>query len=106
MARAKQAVIENPANAENTYKIEDAAADCSFAFSVEIYAQILKLPYLPETDILTTRDFKAIQLNTRERIRAYLQYDLALSGGVYDSTPIGELKSKCSADVLEALGGE
>ena len=106
IVRAYQKVIENPGNAHETYKVLDAALDCESAFVVDIYAKILHLPHIPELDVINLKHFKSKFLNTRERIQAFLQHDLALSGGGYDSTSINDLKSKCNFDVDTLIGGE
>lgn len=99
VSRAYDAVIEHPENAWETYKVLDDAMDCESYFRV--FAKYLGDPLLLNKDeyILTSKRFKSIQLNTRERIRGYLLHEKKLSGGVFDSTKISELKSKCSFDV-------
>ena len=46
-------------------------------------------------------EFKEIQLNTKARVRAYLEYDHLLSGGVYDQ-PYG-LRKYCDFNITQIL---
>ena len=84
-----------------TDKILSAAQDCEFYFST--FAKYLNDPILLDDDIGTSKRFKSIMLNTRERIRGFLLYNSTLSGGVFTATPIDELKSKCNFEVNELL---
>jgi hypothetical protein len=101
-ARASQIVIQDPSRAKETYPIEDAAQDCNSYF--ERWAKYDNEPILIDHDIISSTAFKTIQLNTEQRIRAYLAYDKALSGGVYRSTDIDQRKSQCSFDIDKLLG--
>jgi len=100
MGRAYQIVIANPANAKSTYQYIDAAQDCNFYFMD--YANMLDDPILIDHVILNN-DFKNIQLNTELRVKAYLEHDRLLGGGMYPLTPIDELKAKCDFNVNELL---
>jgi len=42
-------------------------------------------------------------VNTKERVRKYLDYNIALSGGVYGSKFEDEVKASCSLGVIKAL---
>jgi hypothetical protein len=42
--------------------------------------------------------------NTKERIRKYMKYNQALSGGVFGTPPSYEVESSCDFNVTEALG--
>ncbi|GIT98512.1 hypothetical protein [Sulfurovum sp. TSL1] len=99
VARAYNAVIEHPENAWETYKIMDAALDCESYFRV--FAKYLGDPLLLNKNeyILTSKRFKSIQLNTKERIRGYLLHEQILSGGVFPATKISKLKAQCEFDV-------
>ena len=99
VARAYNTVIEHPENAWETYKVLDAAQDCESYFRV--FAKYFSEPLLLKKKeyILTSKKFKSIMLNTRERIRNYLLHEQKLSGGVFSSTPIDKRKSKCSFEV-------
>jgi len=100
LAKAFDMVIENPANAEETMKVLDAAQDCETYF--DTYAKLLKEDFYLGTSI-SSKAFRSMILNTKERIREYLTYDRALSGGVYESTKIKDMKSQCSFDVEQML---
>jgi len=103
VARAYNTVIEHPENAWETDKVLSAAQDCESYFS--IFAEFLGDPLLLDesNDMVTSKKFKSIQLNTRERIRNFLLYNQMLSGGVFTATPIDERKAKCSFDANTLL---
>ncbi|MDR1614442.1 MAG: hypothetical protein LBS26_02625 [Campylobacteraceae bacterium] len=101
-ARAVQIVIQDPSKAQETYPIEDAAQFCNSYFTR--YANLFNEPILIDHIIITSTAFKTIQLNTRERIKAYLAYDKALSGGVYRLPHADERRAFCSFDVNALLG--
>jgi hypothetical protein len=98
VSRAYDVVIEHPEDAWETDKALSAAQDCESYFS--IFAEFLGDPLLLDesNDMVTSKRFKSIQLNTRERIRNFLLYNQMLSGGVFTATPIDERKAKCSFD--------
>jgi hypothetical protein len=96
-ARASQIIIQDPSKAKETYPILDAAQDCNWYF--ENYANLFNDHILIEHDIIASTAFKTVQFNTKERIKAFFAYDKALSGGVYELTPIDELKSQCNFDI-------
>jgi len=101
VARAYNAVIEDPSNAEEVDKVLTKAQDCASYFEDD--ADEFGDPILLDTDIVTSKKFKSIQLNTESRIRAYLEYNRKLSGGVYAVTKIKDMKSKCTFDVEKML---
>lgn len=96
LARAYNTVIEDPSNAEETSKVLDAAIDCDGYFNVHAYR--FGDPIIVKGRI-GTKKFKSMILNTRERIKAYLIHDRALSGGVYTSLPASERKNQCDFNV-------
>ena len=100
VARAYNAVIEDPSNAEETMKILDAAQDCKgyFTFLADRYGDPILI-----NDKSEPKKFRSIAINTEERIRAYLKYNRALSGGVYTSIPAKERKKQCSFNVEQML---
>ncbi|PHQ65317.1 MAG: hypothetical protein COB99_04780, partial [Sulfurimonas sp.] len=53
-----------------------------------------------------SKDFKNLQLNRKSRVKAYLEYDAQLSGGVYESTKYDKLKEKCNFNVASLLGAK
>ena len=46
---------------------------------------------------------KYISINTKERVRKYLDYNIALSGGVYGSSPADWNRDACSQEVRKVL---
>ncbi len=99
-ARAYNAVIEDPANAEEIMKVLDAAQDCKgyFTFHADRFGDPILI-----VDKSSPKKFRSMVINTEDRIRAYLMYDRALSGGVYTSLPARERKNQCSFDVEQML---
>ncbi len=100
LARAYNTVIDDPANAEETTKIMSAAIDCEGYFRV--YAKLFKDEFYLENEI-DSKKFKSMNLNTKERIQAFLTHNNLLSGGVFNSTKIKDMKSQCSFDVEQML---
>jgi hypothetical protein len=101
-ARAHQIVIQDPSKAKETYPIEDAAQFCNSYF--RRYANDFGDPILIDHTIITSTAYKTMQFNTKERIKAYLTYDKALSGGVYRLPHASERKALCTFDVDRLLG--
>ncbi|MDR2100260.1 MAG: hypothetical protein LBP40_05485 [Campylobacteraceae bacterium] len=101
-ARAAQIVIQDPSRAKETYPIEDAAQFCNSYFTR--YASLFNEPILIDHTIITSTAFKTIQFNTEQRIRAYLAYDKALSGGVYSLPHADERRAFCTFDIDTLLG--
>ncbi len=102
VARAYNTVTKNPEKAMEVDKAITAAQDCASYFeddADEFGDPIL----LNDTDIVTSKKFKSIQLNTAPRIRAYLEYNRNLSGQVFTLTPIDQLKKQCAFDVDKLL---
>lgn len=100
LARAYNAVIENPANAEETTMIMSAAIDCETYF--DTYTKLFKEDFYLENEI-DSKLFKSMNLNTEERIRAFLVHNKLLSGGVYRSTNIKDMKKSCTFDVEQMI---
>ena len=101
-ARAYQMIVDNPLNTEENHKALHDAMDCNFYF--ESYAQYFADPVL--VDHYIDDQYKSLQLNTKSRVRAYLEYDKQLSGGVYTLTKASKMKENCNFDVDALLGGE
>ncbi|MDR1285202.1 MAG: hypothetical protein LBJ88_03260 [Campylobacteraceae bacterium] len=95
--RAVQIVITDPSRAKETYHMLDAAQYCNWYFKYD--ATEFGDPILIDHDIITSTAFKTIQLDTDERIKAYLAYDRKLSGGVYRMPYPDEERAFCSFDV-------
>jgi len=90
MARAYQKAIAagSTANKSDRYILD--AMECNFYFRYD--ATEFGDPVLIDHTI----DIKNIQLNTKSRVYAYLEYDRVFSGGVYSLTPADQEKSKCN----------
>jgi len=101
VARAYNAVIEDPSNAEEVAKIMDASFDCESYFRND--ADEFGDPIILKDRIMTSKQFKSIQLNTEARIRAYLEYNRNMSGSVYTATHADKEKEKCTFDVEQML---
>ncbi len=101
VARAFNVVIENPENAKEVDRVLTAAQDCAGYFEDD--ADEFGDPILLDTDIVTSKKFKSIMLNTASRIRAYLEYNRNLSGGVFTLTHADKEKEKCTFDVEQML---
>jgi len=98
--RAFQIVLENPENARETTKLMSAAQDCNYYFRDD--ADYYGDPILMDSNIMEYK-FEELQLNTKERIKAYLEYNHNLSGGVYRLTPSSKAKAKCDFNVTNLL---
>jgi hypothetical protein len=105
-ARAAQEILKaSPKTYEQALVVDEImrkAVDCNYYF--ESYADGFGDPILIDHTIIISTAFKTMQFNTEERIKAYLAYDKALSGGVYRLTSIDELKAQCSLGVNALLG--
>ncbi len=96
--RAFQIVLENPENARETIKIWNAAKSCNryFKDDADYYGDEILMNHKVVDYV-----FKELQLNTKERVRAYLEYNNNLSGGVYKLAISS--KVKCDFNVTELL---
>jgi len=101
-ARAYQKILENPLNTAENHKALHDALDCNFYF--ESRAQYFGDPILVNHYI--DDKYKSLELNTKARVKTYLEYDNKLSGGVYEMTKADKMKQKCAFDVDGLLGGE
>ena len=99
-AKAYQKILENPLNTMENHKALHDAMDCNFYF--ETVASYFGDPILIDQTI----ELRPIQLNIKSRVKAYLEYDKQLSGGVYEMTKASKMKENCAFDVDGLLGGE
>jgi len=78
--RAFQIVLEHPENARETIKVWNAAKSCNryFKDDADYYGDEILVNHK-----IVDYVFKELQLNTKERVSAYLEYNHNLSGGVY-----------------------
>jgi len=105
LARAYQKILENPLDTKANYTALDAAMDCNHYF--KFTAKHMKNGDVVLVNHYLGEDFKNLQLNRKSRVKAYLEYDAQISGGVYTATPLGqEEKKKCNFDVASLLGAK
>jgi len=97
-ARAFQKILDNPLDKELHKGVQDSQ-ECNSYF--EEGSEAFDDPILIDHLI----NFKNMQINTKSRVRAYLEHNRQLSGGVYRLTPLSESKEKCAFDVDALLGG-
>jgi hypothetical protein len=102
-ARAAQIIIQEPEKARETTKLVEAAIDCEAYF--KIYASDYGDPILipNQQTIFTSKEFKNIQFNTTQRVRAFSEYNYYLSGGVYELLPEDKIKALCDFNVTKML---
>lgn len=104
-ARVYQMIVENPLNTEENYKDLHDAMDCNHYY--KFTAKYANNGDSVLIDHYIDSGYKNLQLNTKARVKAYLEYDKQLSGGVYSATPLGEdEKRNCNFDVNALLGSE
>jgi len=98
--RAFQIVLENSENARETVKSKRAALFCNIYFmkDADYYGDNILI-----NDYITDYKYEELQLNTKDRIRAYLEYNHNLSGGVYRLMPVSKRKAQCDFNVTELL---
>ena len=100
--RAAQIIIQEPEKARETMKYMDAAVDCNGYFRV--LAKGYGEPILVDHYIFND-DYKDVQFNTSQRVRAFAEHNHALSGGVYSANETAmEDRAKCDFDVDRLLG--
>ncbi len=105
-AKATQIIIQEPemAYTKKTYILMENAHDCQVYVSdvVAKGAWNTWLKYSTEHEVFN-EEMKDTIFNTKERLEAYIKYNDALSGHVFESTK--PIKEKCEVDI-EALGNE
>ena len=98
--REYQIIWAEPLNEKETYKYIDAAQDCNFYFKDD--AEEFGDPILVN-HVMLNDEFKNIQLNTEVRVKAYLEWNQHLSGGVYRLIRGPEAKSLCDFNISQLL---
>jgi hypothetical protein len=99
-ARAFQIILADPSKARDTVKFTEATTDCSGYYEYQDSRHIIsKRKDLHE-------ESRAIVLNTRERSRAYYEFNQALSGGIYPARPWDTLKDSCDFNETKIERGE
>jgi hypothetical protein len=93
-AKATQMALADPANTDDKpTKAITAGVEC---WSWYRYSK--QLPFNDGSwDFMV--NLKDKTLNTRERLKTYLEYDASLSGRVFTSTPTLQRKSQCETDI-------
>ena len=93
-ARATQKVLENPQNANEVMKYENAAVDCEVFY--QLYAEKYGEKILMDGRYsITDEVFDKKLLNTLMRKEAYNNYLNLLSGKMYNTKSSGKLKEQC-----------
>jgi hypothetical protein len=101
-AKADQFMLANPDKPFESEKIIDYAIACNAYFRND--ASAYSEPIIANHTIITSTAYKTVQFNTEARIRAYLAYDKALSGGVYEIIKHSkDRRAACDFDVDELL---
>ena len=98
IAKIGQEILENPVGAAQEHSDKmDKLGDCG------MYIDDLNISF----DILQSVKFYENNMyNTKARVRAYLDYNLALSGGAYGSSPSDWTSKSCDFDVDAMLGAK
>ncbi|MCD6259476.1 MAG: hypothetical protein J7J31_07725 [Helicobacteraceae bacterium] len=99
-ARAFQIILVDPSKARETTKFMEARLDCQ---SYYMYQDERKL--IPRGTSLH-KESRPLMLNTRERNRAYYEYNQALSGGVYPARDRSKYKESCDFNESKVIDGE
>ena len=99
-AIAFQIILVDPSKARETVKFMHDQTDC------ESYYTYQDKQYTLPRDQKIYEDARPIILNTRERSRAYYEYNQALSGGVYPGRDRNTHKSRCDFNATKILQGE
>ncbi|WP_345975308.1 hypothetical protein [Sulfurimonas sp. HSL3-7] len=99
-ARAFQIILVDPSKARETDKLMENQTDCQ---SYYMHQDSKKL--IPRGKSLY-KESRPLILNTRERNRAYYEYNQALSGGVYPGRDRNTHKTRCDFNETKILQGE
>jgi len=101
-AKAYQIVIQEPEKAIANERFMSAFVECeTYMESQYEYVKHKQYPIDPLGNGL-----KSVELNTEERIRAYLTYDGNLNGTSYHALSLKKRKAKCTFDVDAVLENE
>ena len=99
-ARAFQIILADPSKARETDKLIEAQIDC------ESYYQHQDPRRLIPRETFLHKESRPLMLNTKERNRAYYEYNQALSGGVYPARDRSKYKESCDFNETKILKGE
>jgi hypothetical protein len=92
-ARAFQIVISDPSRARETVKYMHAAIDCQSYYM--FYADRNDEQLCIDKNRRISNEIAPLQFNSEKRKDAYMNYNRALSGGMYTATDDEKLKSQC-----------
>ncbi len=96
-ASVMQEIMINPI--ENAKEIQK---EITKTINCELYLSTLDTTiYSDEFESIKFLENKVV--NTKERVRKYLDYNIALSGGTYGSSPRDWNREACSSEVIKAL---
>jgi len=99
-ARAFQIILADPSKARETRKLTSESINCQIYYQYDSNKSIL-----PKERSLH-KESRPIILNTRERNRAYYEYNQVLSGGVYSSGDMDKYKESCDFNETKIEMGE
>jgi len=98
-AKVYQKILREP-----TSKAVETQKEISRIISCKLYLMD-KDSYVKEHPLELLNNIENYTLNTKERMKKYLDYDQALSGGSYGSGPSDWTEEACSEDVRKILRG-
>jgi len=99
-ARAAQIIIQEPKKARETRIVFARAYNCSYYF--QFLAKYNDEQLLIDKYVFG-EEFKYIQFNTSQRVRAFAEYNSVLSGGVYGIPGSKDARAQCDFNVTEML---
>jgi hypothetical protein len=90
-ARGYRLVLEHPERAKEIRKVVNSSNVCNWYYQgyAELFGEDLLVHERIDAKVFS------IYFNTKKRIDTYWQYDKLLSGGVYDTPDIENMKSNC-----------
>ncbi|WP_304543632.1 hypothetical protein [Sulfurimonas microaerophilic] len=98
--RAFQIILADPSKARETTKFMENQTDC------ELYYIFQDPRKLITRDMDLYKESRPLILNTKERNRAYYEYNQALSGGVYPGRDRNTHKTRCDFNESKILLGD
>jgi hypothetical protein len=98
-ARGHQLMIADPDGVENAVKWQELLSNNTLACSTYLYRS-----FNIDFDIESLRNLSKLLYNTEDRVKKYLRYNHALSGGVYGVEEEEKVEGACEFNVSEAIG--
>ena len=99
-ARAFGIILVEPSRARETIKFSDALIECQSYYKYQDSRKII------ERGTSLIKESRPLILNTRERNRAYYEYNQALSGGIYSLGDRNKYKGSCDFNETKIEVGE